>query len=159
MTKFKLNLSMGSVLTAAGLFMRALQICFMSFGVRSAANSMLTLVVTCITVGGFCVMAAELKGRGAMFSLLCAVLMLVGVMSAESLKMLGLVSMILTFVSFVVLLYTVRRGGWQLALAALVSVLAAVVLLQALGVISLPGVLISVVLAAVYISMGAGLIL
>ena len=159
MTKLKLNLTMGSVLTAAGLFIRALQICFMSLGVRAAANSILTLVVTCITVGGFCVMAAEMRGRGAVFSLLCAVLMLCGVMSAGSLKILGAVSMLLTFVVFVLLLCTIQRSRIQILFAVLISFLAAIIIFQTLGVFNIPTAVISVILAVIYVSMGAGLIL
>lgn len=159
MTKLKLNLTMGSVLTAAGLFIRALQICFMSLGIRAAANSILTLVVTCITVGGFCVMAAELRGRGAVFSLLCAVLMLCGVMSAGSLKILGAVSMLLTFAVFIFLLCTMPRSGIQLIFVVLVVVLSAIILLQTIGAFNIPTAVISVILAVIYVSMGAGLIL
>lgn len=159
MTKQRFNLTMGNVLTAAGLIIRALQICFMSFGVRAAANPVLTLVVTCVTVGGFCVMAAELRGRGAVFSLLCAAFMLCGVMSAGSLKILGAVSMLLTFAAFVLLLCTMPRGGVQFILVVLIVILSAVILFQTVGVFTIPTAVISVILAGIYVSMGAGLIL
>lgn len=159
MAKIKTRLTMGGVLSAAGLWLRAAQICLMAFGIKAAVNSTVTLIVTSIAVGGLCVLASELKGRGAVFALLSAVFMLCGVMSAGSLRLLGSASMILTFVFFILLLCTMPRDGVQFWFVILVTALSASVLWMLISSYSLPTAVMSVVLAIIYILTGAGLIL
>ena len=67
--------------------------------------------------------------------------------------------MLLTFVVFVLLLCTIQRSRIQILFAVLIAFLAAIILFQTLGVFNIPTAVISVILAVIYVSMGAGLIL
>lgn len=159
MSNKKARITMGGVLAASGLWLRALQICFMGFGVAAATNSVITLVITCITVGGFCVMAAERRGAAAVAALSAAVFTLCGIMSSASLKLLGTVSMFLTFAAFVCLMFILPKNSLRRLTAVSDAVLSVLVLLQTLGVLNMPSILLSVVLVLIYCAAGVGLIL
>lgn len=159
MTKLKLKITMGGVLAAAGLWLRALQIFFIAFGVKAAADSILTLVVTCIAVGGFCVMAVERRGAAAILSLTAALLTLCGVMSAGNLRLLGTAAMLLNFAVLALLMFVLPKNRVRLAIGVLAAILFAAVLLHTVGAVTMPRILISVILFLIYGASGAGLIL
>lgn len=104
-------------------------------------------------------MAAERRGAAAMAALSAAVFTLCGIMSSASLKLLGTVSMFLTFAAFVCLMFILPKNSLRRLTAVSDAVLSVLVLLRTLGVLNMPSILLSVVLVLIYCAAGVGLIL
>ena len=150
---------MGNIICAVGLWLKAVQLCLMFFGISAAAEPILTLIVTCITVGGFCVLALECRGSGTVFALCIAVCILGGVISAAELRILSAAALFLTFVFYILLLCTAKKGKATFLLRAAVGRCAVLMCVQMIGLVSLPAAAVGTVLVFIYAAMGAGIVI
>lgn len=152
------KLTMGNIICAAGLWFKAVQLCLMFFGVSAAFAPAFTLIVTCITVGGFCVAALERRGRGSVFALCTAVCILGGVMSAAQLRIISASAMFLTFVFYILLLCTAPKSRITVLISAAVGLSAVLLFVQMTGLIEMPAAAVGALLVFVYAIMGVGIV-
>lgn len=148
---------MGRALVFAGLFMKVLQVIGAALSFSPFTGSMVTLVTTCLLVGGLAVLAIENMNAVGAFSLISLVGIIGGMFPSEN-KILGFVFLLLTFAAFVAMLLAMKRRGRTCA-AGIIAVLAVLLSLHTFGVMALHIALLTAVLVLIYSTMAAALFL
>ena len=148
---------MGRLIICLGLVSKIVQLIGSAFGITAAGGSLMTLVTTCLLVGGLSVYASEKMNFTSVFAAISAVATLAGIMNLKSNDLLFF-SMAACFLSFGLMLITLRRP-LPIFLGILIILLtAAIVMHSYFKIISLPPQMMTAMLCSIYAFVGIGIL-
>lgn len=156
--KARAAISFGQVLTGGGLILKVLQLILSAAGIDSAASAVPTLAVTCLAVGGLAVFAVERRGLTSVFAVLSAVLWLGSLILSRYGGFFGTAVYFASYISFALMLFTLKRPLAKAAACA-AAVLLAVMALYLWGVLPFGAAGATAVLCLINIIMCVGLFL
>ena len=156
--KARAAISFGQVLTGGGLILKVLQLILSAAGIDSAASAVPTLAVTCLAVGGLAVFAVERRGLTSFFAVLSAVLWLGSLILSRYGGFFGSAVYFASYISFALMLFTLKRPLAKAAACA-AAVLLAVMALYLWGVLPFGDAGATAVLCLINIIMCVGLFL
>lgn len=156
MSKRRSNL-MGRLIVCLGLLSKIIQILGTAFGITPLSGSVMTLITTCLLVGGLSVFAAERMNFTSVFATISAVATLWGIMALQS-RDVVFFSVAACHLSFGLMLITMKKG-FRIFLGILVILLTVVIALHSyFGVITIPSYLMTAILCSIYAFVGIGMI-
>lgn len=147
----------GRALVSVGAFLKILQILGLSLGLDALGGTAMTLVTTCILVGGLAVLAIERLDLCAAFAAIAIVGILGTLLSIDN-KAFSLIFMLITFGAFAAMLAAMKKK-FRILAAAIILLMTVFLVLQIFGVLSLPAPLMTLVLCLIYGAAAVGLYL
>ena len=148
---------MGRIIVCLGLVSKIIQLLGTTFGIAPLSGSVMTLITTCLLVGGLSVFAAERMNFTSVFAVISAIATLWGIMALQS-RDVVFFSVAVCFLSFGLMLITMKKA-FRIFLGILVILLTVVVALHSyFGVINVPPYLMTAIFCSIYAFVGMGII-
>ena len=146
---------MGRALVALGAFSKIIQLAGSALGASVLGGTVMTLITSCLLVGGLAVLAIERMSHVSTFALISLVGILGGILSSGD-YIYSVIFMIISFLGFGATLISMKRKR-RIVPAVIIIILTALLVLHLTGVLSLPAPVTVLLLCLIYASFGGGL--
>ena len=146
---------MGRALVALGAFSKIIQLAGSALGASVLGGTVMTLITSCLLVGGLAVLAIERMSHVSAFALISLVGILGGILSSGD-YIYSVIFMIISFLGFGATLISMKKKR-RIAPAVIIIILTALLVLHLTGVLSLPAPVTVLLLCLIYASFGGGL--
>lgn len=146
---------MGKVLITVGLIIKIAQIICVAAGISEMGNAVWTAISAAFLVGGPLVLGMEKKRKTAIFANIAALGALLSLVGTGN-RILIIISLFAMFISFAFMMFSMGRKARSFG--AVILLLTAVLLLCVIKVFSVPSILGTILLVAIYAAICAGVL-
>lgn len=148
---------MGRVLIFLGTVCKMIQLVGTAVGLTVLGGTFMTLLTSCLLVGGLAVLAIERMNLTGAIALICVASTIGGILPANGYAF-SFIFMAISFTAFAVMLFTMKKA-LRILCGILILAGTAFLALHILGVLVITAPIITLILCIVYLAMGAGLFL